>query len=87
MNDPEWRVDDPRTWLLHARSDLNLASSRFPEVLYEQLCFHAQQAAEKSIKAVLIDEARLFRTSTTSRGCCRSFLRTRFPPVCAGQRR
>jgi len=45
----------PQAWLSHARSDLALA--RLPatgDVLREALCFHAQQAVEKSIKAVLI---------------------------------
>ena len=42
----------PRDWLRHARSDLSLARIPLPEnVLLETLCFHAQQAAEKSIKA------------------------------------
>ena len=43
-------------WLRRARS--NLARARAgrsaPEVLYEDLCFDAQQAAEKAIKAVLV---------------------------------
>lgn len=42
-------------WLRHAKSDLALA--RMPKtrrLLYEHLCFHAQQAAEKSLKAVLV---------------------------------
>jgi HEPN domain-containing protein len=45
----------PADWLRHARSDLALA--RIPiedDVLAESLCFHAQQASEKSIKAVLL---------------------------------
>lgn len=42
-------------WLRHAKSDLAVASqSRTPDVLLETLCFHAQQAVEKSIKAVLL---------------------------------
>jgi HEPN domain-containing protein len=42
-------------WLRRARSDLALAGlSLPPDVLYNDLCFHAQQAAEKSIKAVLV---------------------------------
>lgn len=42
-------------WLRHAQSDLVVAKGPLaPGVLYETLCFHAQQAAEKSIKAVLI---------------------------------
>lgn len=45
----------PREWLRHARSDLSLAETSPPEgVLLETLCFHAQQAAEKAIKAVLV---------------------------------
>lgn len=54
MSGDEARADDPHTWLRYAHSDLTLAASRFPEVLYASLCFHAQQAAEKAIKAVLI---------------------------------
>lgn len=42
-------------WLTYARSDLALAELSHPSgVLLESLCFHAQQAAEKAIKAVLI---------------------------------
>lgn len=42
-------------WLRYARSDLELAETPLtPEILPEMLCFHAQQAAEKAIKAVLI---------------------------------
>lgn len=45
----------PAEWLRYARSDLELARVGRPaEVLFEGLCFHAQQAAEKAIKAVLI---------------------------------
>jgi len=46
----------PAEWLRTARSDLALARAGRPaaDVLYEQLCFHAQQAAEKAIKAVLV---------------------------------
>jgi HEPN domain-containing protein len=42
-------------WLRHAKGDLTLARIRLPkDGLYSTLCFHAQQAAEKSIKAVLV---------------------------------
>jgi len=45
----------PAEWLQYARSDLAVArQSLGPEVLKETLCFHAQQAAEKAIKAVLV---------------------------------
>ncbi len=47
---------DPAEWLRRARS--NLARARAdrtqPEVLYEDLCVDAQQAAEKALKALLL---------------------------------
>jgi len=46
--------DDPREWLNRARSNLSRAKSRIPEVYLEDLCFDAQQAAEKAIKALLV---------------------------------
>ncbi|MGB6064440.1 MAG: HEPN domain-containing protein [Desulfomonilaceae bacterium] len=40
-------------WLARAKGDLALALVPLPEgAFYEDLCFHAQQAAEKAIKAV-----------------------------------
>lgn len=51
MRDKPWSQ-----WLRRAES--NLARARFgrqvPEVLYEDLCFDAQQAAEKSLKALML---------------------------------
>ncbi len=46
----------PEDWLVHAESDLNLAriAQAQKDVLPEQACFHAQQAAEKALKAVLL---------------------------------
>ena len=45
----------PEDWLRYAKADLALAQVPLPAGgLYELLCFHAQQAAEKSLKAVLI---------------------------------
>ena len=46
--------DDPREWLNRARSNLAIAKSRVTGAYLEDLCFDAQQAAEKAIKAVLI---------------------------------
>ena len=44
-----------RDWLRYARSDLALASlSPSAGIMLETFCFHSQQAAEKAIKAVLI---------------------------------
>ena len=45
----------PADWLQHAHSDLALAhTTPLPPILLEDLCFHAQQAAEKAIKATLV---------------------------------
>jgi len=46
----------PLEWLDHAKSDLRLAqlAAKDEFVRKEQVCFHAQQAAEKAIKAVLL---------------------------------
>ena len=46
--------DDPREWLNRARSNLAHARNRTAEVYLEELCFNAQQAAEKAIKALMI---------------------------------
>lgn len=46
--------DDPREWLNRARSNPARAKARLPEAYLEDLCFDAQQAAEKAIKAVLL---------------------------------
>jgi HEPN domain-containing protein len=41
-------------WLRYATSDLELARmSDVPNVLFESLCCHAQQCAEKALKAML----------------------------------
>ncbi len=47
-------ADDPREWMNRARSNLIRARTRIPETYLEDLCFDAQQAAEKALKAVLI---------------------------------
>ena len=46
---------EPEDWLRHARSDLELARTpRNSKILLEDLYFHAQQATEKALKAVLV---------------------------------
>lgn len=45
---------DPREWLFRAHSNLKIARITDPEVLLEDLCFDAQQCAEKAIKAVFV---------------------------------
>ncbi|HUT73973.1 MAG TPA: HEPN domain-containing protein [Armatimonadota bacterium] len=48
----------PASWLRFARSDLAIARQPAAgDVLLETLCFHAPQAVEKSIKAVLVHSA------------------------------
>jgi HEPN domain-containing protein len=53
---------DPQEWLRRARSNLARANSgrSSSEVLYEDLAFDAQQAAEKAIKAVLVHVGVMF---------------------------
>ncbi len=46
--------DDPREWLNRARSNLVRAKNRVSGAYLEDLCFDAQQAAEKAIKGVMI---------------------------------
>ena len=48
-------IGTPEEWLRHARSNLAIAKQvHSDEVLWEDLCFDAQQAAEKAFKAVLV---------------------------------
>jgi HEPN domain-containing protein len=49
--------NDPREWLNRAQSNLARAQGPLPNVYLEDLCFDAQQAAEKAIKAVFIAHA------------------------------
>jgi len=51
--------DSPAARLARARSDLALARSAVhtADVLLEDACFHAQQCAEKAIKALLVHRA------------------------------
>src|SRR3954471_6718202 len=51
---------DPREWLIRARSNLALARSDTVGALREDLCFEAQQAAEKAIKAVFVHRGARF---------------------------
>ncbi len=48
--------DDPIEWLSRAQSNLIQARARLEGVYLEDLCFAAQQAAEKAVKAVLLRE-------------------------------
>lgn len=53
-------------WLARAKGDLAIAEAPLPEgAFYEDLCFHAQQAAEKALKAVYQCHGGRFVTHTT----------------------
>ncbi len=54
MTRQRFEPDDPREWLNRARGSLARARVRIPESYLEDLCFDAQQTAEKAIKALLI---------------------------------
>ena len=47
--------DHPMEWIGFARSDLELARPQERNIHIELLCFHAQQAVEKALKAVMVD--------------------------------
>lgn len=42
-----------RRWLVFVEDDLRVARLIFGESLYNQVCFHAHQAAEKALKALI----------------------------------
>jgi HEPN domain-containing protein len=52
----------PQDWLRRAKSDLAIARAPLPDqAFYEDLCFHAEQAAEKALKAVYRHHGWTFR--------------------------
>ncbi len=52
--------DDAREWISRAKSNLAMSRKADPDVDLEDLCFEAQQAAEKGIKAVFIERGEHF---------------------------
>ena len=52
--------DDPREWIRRAKSNLAIAISVISNVDLADLCFDAQQAAEKAIKAVFVKRGETF---------------------------
>jgi HEPN domain-containing protein len=52
--------DDPREWISRAKSHLALARNVIPDADLEDLCFEAQQGAEKGVKAVFIKRGERF---------------------------
>jgi HEPN domain-containing protein len=60
MAPKRYAPNDPREWISRAKSSLAHAKAISPEVVLEDLCFDAQQAAEKAIKAVFIHRGEAF---------------------------
>lgn len=54
MNMSQSRPESAVEWLKRARSNLARSKARIPDVYLEDLCYDAQQAAEKAIKGLLI---------------------------------
>ena len=72
MRPPErFPPNDPREWMNRARSNLVRARSVIPGAYLEDLCFDAQQAAEKAIKAVMMARNIDFPTCTIWTDCLR----------------
>ncbi|TVR08943.1 MAG: HEPN domain-containing protein [Phormidium sp. GEM2.Bin31] len=44
---------EPENWLMFAREDLQMANLAIQNQIYNQACFHAQQCAEKALKALI----------------------------------
>ena len=62
MPTPKHVPGTPEDWLARAEGDLALAKVALLEGgYYEDLCFHAQQAAEKAIKAIYVRHGLTFR--------------------------
>ena len=63
----------PGEWLRRAKGNLALAKQRKPRDAYwEDLCFEAEQAVEKALKAVLRSRGIDFPKLTISVNCWRS---------------
>ncbi len=60
MAPKRFQPNDPREWINRAKSSLAHAKAISSEVAFEDLCFDAQQAAEKAIKAVFIHRGEAF---------------------------
>ncbi|MCI0513782.1 HEPN domain-containing protein [candidate division KSB1 bacterium] len=57
MPQPKPIVGSAQDWLARSKGDLALAQIQLPEdAFFEDLCYHAQQAAEKAIKAIYVQQ-------------------------------
>ena len=62
MSRPDRTWGTAREWLARARGALALAKApKTDDILFEDLCYEAQQAAEKALKAALVFRGRAFR--------------------------
>ena len=52
-------MKESERWLLFAHQDLRMAEMAMGEGLYNQVCFHAQQCAEKAIKGLLAHQRKI----------------------------
>jgi len=46
-------MNEHERWLIFAHQDLHMAELAMTEELYNQVCFHSQQCAEKAVKGLL----------------------------------
>ncbi len=51
-------MNEGERWLFFARQDLRMAELALTDELYNQVCFHAQQCAEKALKAWLVHQGK-----------------------------
>ena len=52
-------MKESERWLLFAHQDLRMAELATTEGLYNQVCFHSQQCAEKAIKGLLAHQGKV----------------------------
>lgn len=62
-------MKESERWLLFAHQDLRMAQMAMEEGLYNQVCFHAQQCAEKAIKGLLAHQRKYRRARIASQTC------------------
>jgi hypothetical protein len=88
MPSERFSPDDPREWLNRARSNLARAQTKITGVYLEDLCFDAQQAAEKAIKALLIKRGVTFPYATIwlALSPCWRKLDKKSPNSCGGRK-
>jgi len=46
-------LDEAERWIKQGERDIEIAKKLFESEMYEAVCFHAQQAAEKALKGLL----------------------------------